>query len=322
MIKFPSIGQFRNVVKEVRLNHDYLGECAFYVHTTPYPEIEFEGTVKIHGTNAGVVKTKDKLEYQSRERVLSLTSDNSQFMLHMSGKNLDFLFNDIEFNDHIAVFGEWCGQGVQKGVAVSELPKMFIIFGYLVDGEWKETVRHDNSQSIYHVKQFPIYRLSIDFNDPGLSQDKLSEITEGVEKECPVGKYFNVQGTGEGVVWKATYNGKCYRFKVKGAKHSVYRSKKLAQAAPEQMEDISGFVDSALTENRLQQGVSYLKENNKELSQSSTGDFLRWTVNDIMREEGDTIISNQLDPKMIKRTISNKARTWYFSYLNELTHLK
>ena len=168
MIRFGSIEQFRNIIRELRFNHDYVGkdelDAPIYQHTTPYPTLVFNGTVKLHGTNAGIVKYKDRIEFQSRENVLSLQKDNAQFMLNMSNKNLDFLFEGIEFEDHIAVFGEWCGQGIQKGVAVSQLPRMFVIFGCNIDGIWVDCDRYDNEQQIYNIIQFPQYQVEIDFN--------------------------------------------------------------------------------------------------------------------------------------------------------------
>lgn len=198
MKKFPSIEQFRNVIRSVKERHDYkgkdeLGEFPLYRHDTPYPTLTFSGTVKLHGTNASVVLYKDgHIEYQSRENVLSLTKDNAGFMLNMSGKKIDFLFDGIEFEDYIAVYGEWCGQGIQKGVAISELPKMFVIFGCKVDGKWIEFERFDNEQGIYNINQFPTYSIDIDFNQPELAQNTLVELTMDVEKECPVGKYFGI----------------------------------------------------------------------------------------------------------------------------------
>ncbi len=112
MKKFTDISQFRNVIRELRIRHDYKGKDAegepIYQHTEPYPTLKFKGTVKLHGTNAGVVKYADgTLEFQSRESVLSLDSDNAGFMNAVSVKSLDFLFKDIEFDDYIAVYGEW-----------------------------------------------------------------------------------------------------------------------------------------------------------------------------------------------------------------------
>lgn len=319
MKPFPSIDQFRQVVREVKSHHDYTGKDeqgnAAYLHSTPYPKILFTGTVKLHGTNAGIVKYKDRIEFQSRERVLTLQQDNSGFMLAMMNKNLDFLFQDIEFDEYIAVYGEWCGQGIQKGVAISNVPRMFVVFAMNIDGEWHTIGRYDNDQGIYNIYQFGKYLLEIDFNEPELSQNKLIEITERVEAQCPAGKFFDIDGVGEGVVWIARYDGKTYRFKVKGEKHSISKVKTLASVDVEMVENIKQFVDNVTTDQRLEQGVNWLRENGKSVDQKSTGDYLRWVVNDVIKEEADTIVQNQLDPKKINGAISNKAKVWFFNYL-------
>lgn len=317
MIKFPSIEQFRNVIRDVRTNHDYQGkdeqDQPIYLHSSPYPVLEFRGTVKLHGTNGAIVKYPDRIEFQSRERVLSLTSDNAGFMLNMSGKNLGFLFTGLGFTDHIAVYGEWCGQGIQAGVAISQVPKMFVVFAYKIDGEWINIQRSDPEQGIYDINSFPTFRMKIDFNSPESAQNALIDLTNQVEAECPVGKHFGVSGIGEGIVW--TTADRRYIFKVKGEKHSSSKVKTLAEVDVELIESLNAFVDYALTESRLQQGLMKLQEMGKEVSQKSTGDYLRWIVGDIMKEEEDTIVKNGFDPKKLNPIISNKARQWFFNNL-------
>ena len=139
MKKYPSINQFRNIVRTVRDNHDYQGKDEqgnpISRHISPYPKLMFKGTVKLHGTNAAVVLYKDgRIQYQSRERVLSLQQDNAGFMTYMSGLDLSKLFQGIPFEDYIVIYGEWCGGNIQKGVAITGLPKMFVIFDVVVDG--------------------------------------------------------------------------------------------------------------------------------------------------------------------------------------------
>lgn len=321
MKKYPSIEQFRNTVKEVRINHDYVGKDeegkSIYQHSTPYPTITFQGSVKIHGTNAAVVKYKDgRIEFQSRERILTLTSDNSAFFRTMSNKNLDFMFQGVGFDEYMAVYGEWCGKGIQKGAAVSELDPKFIIFGCKVDDVWKYYNAEDTDQSIYNIYRFPTYHIDINFNTPELIQNELVNLTEEVEKECPVGKQFGISGIGEGIVWSAKYNDNYYQFKTKGEKHSVTKVTTIASVDIEMVESINEMIDKTCTENRLLQGISWLKENNKDLDIKSTGDFLRWVVNDIIKEETDTIIKNNLDPKKINSACSNKARMWFINYIN------
>ena len=114
MKKYPSIEQFRSVIRTVRTQHDYRGKDengdAIYQHTSDYPTLRFTGTIKLHGTNASVVRYNDgRAEFQPRERVLSLEHDNASFMMSMMAKNLDFLFSGIEYSEYCAVYREWCG---------------------------------------------------------------------------------------------------------------------------------------------------------------------------------------------------------------------
>lgn len=324
MKKFPSIEQFRNIVKVIRESHDYKGKneegSPIYNHTEPYPVIQFQGTVKLHGTNAAIVKYKDRVEFQSRERVLSLQQDNSNFMLSMSNKNLDTLFGRMarEFNDYIAIYGEWCGKGIQKGVAISELDRMFVVFAVKVDDIWvTPNYFYDNEQGIYNIHQFETYHIKIDFNNPELAQNKLSELTLKVEEECPVGSHFGVKGVGEGIVWTANYNGNYYQFKVKGEKHSSTKVKTLASVDIDEVSNLNEFVSVVLTESRLNQGISFLKENNHSIDQTSTGTYLKWVVGDVFKEESDLIVKNQISTKKVGGSLSNKAREWYFNYINQ-----
>lgn len=316
MKKYPSIEQLRSVVRTVRTNHDYKGKDengeAVYNHTGNYPTLKFKGTVKLHGTNASVVRYKDgRTEYQSRERVLSLEQDNAGFMMFMMSKNVDYLFKNINFEDYIAVYGEWCGGNIQKGVALNGLDKMFVIFGIKVDDAWIElpSYLYDNENKTYNILQFPTFDVEIDFNNPELIQNKLIEDTISVEDECPVGKYFGVSGIGEGIV----YSCGDYTFKSKGEKHSSSKVKTLNSVDVEALASVQEFVSNVVTENRLEQGLGYLKEMKIEATPKNTGEFLRWVVTDVLKEETDTIVENQFDMKQIKSAVVNKARMWFLN---------
>lgn len=321
MKKYPSIEQLRSVVRTVKAQHDYQGKDengeAIYKHLSNYPTLKFRGTVKLHGTNASIVLYKDgRKEYQSRERVLSLEQDNANFMMSMLPKDTDFLFSGIDFQDYVAVYGEWCGGNIQKGVAINGLPKMFVIFGIKADDKWIELPAnlHNNSIGIYNILQFPTYDVDIDFNNPELIQNKLIEDTLAVEDECPVGKYFGVSGIGEGIVYTCVTNSEL-RFKSKGEKHSVSKVKTLNAVNVESMAGIQEFVDSVVTENRLEQGLGYLAEMGISADAKNTGEFLRWVVTDVLKEETDTIVANQFDMKKVKSFVVNKARVWFLNKL-------
>jgi len=319
MKKYSSIEQFRNVIREVKARHDYKGKDeegkAIYEHTENYPTLKFKGTVKLHGTNAGIVKYSDgRIEFQSRERVLSLEEDNANFMAEMMKIDLSFLFSNIQFQDYCAVYGEWCGGNIQKGVAINGLPKMFVIFGIKADDKWLDLplYLHDNQNNIYNVNQFETYEVDIDFNNPELVQNKIIEMTIAVEECCPVGKFFGKEGVGEGIVFTCTTNQEL-KFKSKGEKHSASKVKTLNPINVEAMASINEFIEMAVSENRLEQGITFLKENLLEVDAVNTGQFLGWVVRDVLKEEGDTLLASGLNEKKVKNAIVNKARIWFLN---------
>jgi hypothetical protein len=166
---------------------------------------------------------------------------------------------------------------------------------------------------IYFISQFPSYELEIDFERPEEATEKLQEITLEVEKECPVAKHFGVSGIGEGVVWQSTEDfSSTFWFKVKGEKHSVTKVKKLASVDVEKLNSVREFVEATVTENRLEQGLSVMKERGLEISRKTTGDYLRWVVSDILEEETDLLTKNGLCAKDVGGEISKKARVFWF----------
>ena len=344
MIKFPSIEQYRTVIRHVQTQSRYAGKDEngnpIYDGSRALPRLKFRGTVKLHGTNAGIVYdvASDSLTYQSRERELSLTSDNAGFML--AQMKYEGVWRDIASLavnkviqespvTKVAIFGEWCGSGIQRGVALTQLPKMFVIFAIKVVFE-DETSRwlpvgefdiHLPEFSIFNIDTFPTYEVEIDFAFPEISSNKMVEITEAVEAECPVGKYFNVSGIGEGVVWTCVspgWNDSGTWFKVKGEKHSTSKVKTLAAVDVEALESLKAFVDATVTEARLEQGLDNLvREQLKPFEMKSMGDFLRWVYNDVIKEEQDTIVANGIDPKKLGGVIANVARPWFVKKVNE-----
>lgn len=318
VIKFGSIGQFRNFIKTMQ----YLG----------WRKINLIGTVKIHGTNSSVgLDLKDNsLFYQSRNRVLSLDDDNYDFAKYIEDNKSEFLkiFDEIknktntEKYDSIIIYGELAGKGIQNKVAVSQIDRFFAPFS--VVGVNKDTVDQldvklsvNESIRFYPVETFGVYNVQLDLDNVHLAQQEVKDLTINVENECPVGKYFGVSGTGEGIVF--TDETKQYSFKSKGEKHSVSKVKVIANVDIEKINKIKDFVDYSVTENRLNQGIEYLKEMNKELDISSIGDFLRWLANDILKEEQDVIIENGLDNelKAIMKSVSSKGRKWFMDKINE-----
>lgn len=332
MIKFPSIEQFRNIIRHIRISAAYAGQDkddnAIYDYNRPVPTLRYHGTVKLHGTNAGVCQTKGERWYQSRARILTLTSDNAGFAFwaETNKEKFDKLFAQFEDSAVVSVFGEWCGQGIQRGVAISELPKMFVVFALNVNGNWcfpllMKTLLIDTGLTC--IEDFPTYDVTIDFNRPELSQNEMIEITEQVEACCPVAKSFGVEGIGEGVVWICVDENWVNRdsgmwFKIKGEKHSVSKVKTLAPIDLEKVGTIQECVDKICTENRMNQGLSVMKENGLDIDIKNMGAFLKWLASDCIKEEIDTILASGLEPKNVGKTISTKGRLWFMDVLNKV----
>ena len=336
---FPEIGQYRQIVKTITEQTRYLGKDedgkSIYDFSKPLPIHKYTGTVKMHGTNAGVTINKDGEIYaQSRSNIITVEKDNAGFAFFVESKKEIFKgwFEELDFKgfDYITIFGEWCGGNIQKGVAINGLPKMFVIFDikrsyenieqgdniYSSNEEIK--LFRDSEHNIFNIYDFQTYEIEIDFNRPEEIQNKIVELTLQVEDECPVGKYFGSIGVGEGIVF--TYrneDGSKYRFKSKGLKHSNSKVKTLASVDTDKLNSVKEFVDYAVTENRLYQGIEKVFGINGELDIKRTGDFLRWVVGDVIKEELDTLSDNKLEPKDVTSAISVKARGWLLEKINK-----
>jgi hypothetical protein len=341
MIKFPSIEQFRNVVANVNRTYAFVGldenGDAVYDNTKPKPSLTFKGTVKLHGTNAGVCYTATKgLWVQSRENIITPTKDNAGFAFFVESKEEIFkylilqlvnnLYLDISENT-VSIYGEWCGTGIQRGVGISNIPKSFFIFGVKVTPHTKteEELKNnpaywvdssglrDIDNNIFNIDDFQTYSIEIDFNMPQLSQNTLAELTLEVEKECPVAKHFGFSGIGEGIVWTCDSGSNRYIFKVKGEKHSSSKVKTLASVDTEKIESIKEFIEYAVSESRFNQALENVFPNGEPKNTNKLGDVIRWVIKDIIKEELDTLTENKLETKEINKYVSNKVREMFFA---------
>jgi hypothetical protein len=147
---------------------------------------------------------------------------------------------------------------------------------------------------------------------PQLVQNQLSDMTIEVEDECPVAKAFGFSGVGEGIVWTCEFKGVVHRFKVKGEKHSSSKVKTLANVDVEKIESIQKFVDYAVTQSRFKQALENVFPNDEPIDTKKLGDVIRWVVNDIIKEEMDTMVENNLEPKEVNKYISTKVRDMFF----------
>lgn len=332
-IIFPKIQQFRNVVGAINRKTTYTGldseGNAMYNNGILKPTLTFKGTVKLHGTNASVCfNYEDGFWVQSRKGIITVEKDNAGFAWFAESNKVEFLKlfakiieNNVIGKKTITIYGEWAGKGIQKSVGISQLFKAFYIFGVKISdlndlestAYWIDSsdLRHEDS-GIYNVEDYKTYQVDVDFNMPQLSQNIFAEITQEVEKECPISEAFGIKGgLGEGVVWTTEYKGDRYIFKVKGDKHSVSKVKKLASVDVEKLKSIESFVEYAVTENRFNQAIENVF-GQSEIDIKKMGDLIRWVINDVIAEEMDTMVKNGLDSKDVNKYISTRTREMFF----------
>jgi hypothetical protein len=315
------------------------------------PEITYVGSVKLHGTNASIIAHEDgSISFHSKSTLLgridvdgefTLNKDNFSFAQEMNERR-EAVFSVVAKVKHCAkkegieivyplkISGEWCGPGIQSGVGISALDKKsFFVFGVRVGDQWLAWnsfyVGNDTVAGIYDIFQFPHKYIKIDFCEPALAQNILAKYTEEVEEQCPVTVKLKEYGVipedasevGEGLVWvpeETEYvKDSDTWFKTKGQKHSVTKVKTVAQVDVEKLSSIVDFVDYVVTENRLNQGL--LKVG---LDRTKIGEYIKWVSSDVNDEESDTLEKNNLTMKDVGKYISNKAREFYLSKLNEV----
>jgi hypothetical protein len=324
--KFPSIEQYKNIITIVR---QYAKK-----HAKPLPTLSFVGTVKLHGTNGGIGYngTTGELWAQSRERIITPYDDNAAFAKFVEANRVQwitFLQQFVGEGQRVVIFGEWAGPSIQKAVAISQIDrKSFFPFEIRVyterDGEDDLVESVDPMQygeisdtpDTYRIGSFDTYSMDIDFARPQDFQNQLLDLTLKVEENCPVGREFGQSGVGEGIVWYNVETG--LRFKVKGEKHSTSKVSTVKPISAEDLERIATvakFVDIVVTDNRLNQGLDKLREMGKEVSMKSTGDFIKWVVGDVLKEEMDLIVASSLDKKELNPAMSNKAKEFFFAHL-------
>lgn len=236
---FPSIEQFKNVRRNVQYKTQYKGLDdageAIMDRNAILPLINYEGTVKLHGTNAGLIIKNDGSFYcQSRERLLTIENDNAGFAWYMH--SAERIADLVQLQDNfpsgwqtMAVYFEWAGGNIQKGIALNEIGKSaFLIGARLIngDGEKEEWLDIRNwkllPKGFFNIYDFPTFTIGIDFQEPIYAVEQINKWVLEVEAECPVGKAFGISGIGEGLVFKPVgpdYNNSGFWFKAKGDAH-------------------------------------------------------------------------------------------------------
>lgn len=349
MINFGSIEQFRNSIANVNHMATYIGvdenDKPVYNFALPKPKITAIGTEKVHGTNAAVCYSiPDGLWVQSRENIITLEKDNAGcafFVENTKEKWLDICKvlakeYDIDLNKKIvSVFFEWSGGNIQKNSAVSGLDKRAFIFQHFKvssiehsesekslwfetknDGEWIDDVE----SKIFNVMKFPTYSIEINFEQPLMSQNKMIELVQEIEKNSPIGKSFGIENNiGEGIVFTFIYKNTMQRFKVKGELHSNSNVKTLKVVDEELEAKKINFANYACKAWRLEQAWQKTFGIENCISEPDIkliGNFLKAVTSDVIKEEMDVMVKDGLEPKSVMGYVTTIAKKWFNNELN------
>lgn len=332
--KFPKIRQYHQVIRDLKLQHQFIGKdeegnpC--YDNTKELPVVEFEGRIKLHGSNSAVVFDNNGNFYcQSRSNIIDENKDNAGFASWVNKEGHKIWENvknhyDVDLYDEIVVYGEWCGGSIQKGVALNNLDKMFVIFAVRTihgeDKEWQEFEGLENPEiNVFNIARIPPYTIKVDLNNPQMAIDQMNKWVDEIDQECPFCKnVFGVSGHGEGLVFtvKGT-NDFSTAYKVKGSNHSQSKVKKLPKVDPVKLENLQKAVELHCNEDRLEQGWNEIVLSEEDKTPKKIGDFVRWMVNDIWEEEGDSLRESNITKQEIGKSVSKKSANWFQNKLQE-----
>jgi phage pi2 protein 07 len=325
--KFTDIESFHNVLKD-RGKNEFLSTI---------PECEYCPKIKLHGTNAGIHITDNGVFPQKRSEFISIEKDNFGFALWV--KQNEQAFYDAcmaNIGSQFIIYGEWAGPGVQKGVAISQIPKKsFFVYAVKVMGSYDgahfwiidpKYIRYYIPMLVENVYILPWEledSMKVNFNSPGSIADFVEQVNtqvQDIEKNGDpyVKRMFGIEGPGEGYVYYPNMNTNMTRFlfKAKGEEHRVNKTKTAIQIDPDVLRSQQEFADKFVTEARCLQAVheACAGEYNPKL----TSDFLKWVMRDILKESEDELVSSGLEWKKVTGPCSKKARDWYISKTKEL----
>jgi len=289
----------------------------------PIPDtIVYEGSVKLHGTNVGIVVHADGcLTAQSRNRKIEVGDDNLGFAKYLSDYKAGDLFDDPDFfpnmkGECFTIYGEWVGPGVQKGTACSLLPeRRFVAFSMVLESDVERLLPAPKMKAPFDNVDVVDLKLSIKTDGTNYLEEvaKAMKLTEEIDVECPWAKARGVVGHGEGIVWRPT-NGNFPRLwlKTKGEAHKVKtKVSRPKEEVDEQNRVVAELYNSTDGASRVTQGIQFLLENGHEVSMKSIPHFIKWFNVDFARECKAQVTAasetSGIDEKVLRKGVGGLA---------------
>lgn len=319
---WASIELLHNVVRMLTLLHEEGGR--------PFPVVRYRAKVKLHGSNCAVLVGEHGIATQSRTTMLTPKADYKGFSAWVHEHAAYFR----GLRPGLIVFGEWCGPGVEQGMAVSRAPrKLFAVFA-VRDGDRiihepaviRELLPTQGAPADLHVLPWEGEPFTLDFGDRAALEAGAAALNQrvmAVEHEDPwVQATFGVSGLGEGLVlYPMAVNDEpapvdpeglaALMFKAKGDKHRTAATKQAVQVDTTAVASVDEFVALMVTEPRLQQGLATACDG--VASPRDTGKFLTWLVADVRKESTAELAAANLQWSQVEKAVQTRARAWYLA---------
>lgn len=282
----------------------------------PFPVVTYRAKVKLHGTNCAVqIGDNHEIFAQSRTTLLTPEADYKGFATWVHAR--------AEFwrakQPGMVVFGEWCGPGVEKGMAISRASsKLFCVFSIQLPdrmicepAEIVELLREPPPG--LHVLPWEGDSITIDFGSrsslESAAQVLNDRVTE-VEREDPwVKSVLGISGIGEGLVLYPTPHDPTLMFKAKGEKHRTAGTKVAVAVDAAIVASVDEFVALMVTDARLEQGLTAACDGARDPKRTSA--FLAWVVTDVRKESVAELEASKLAWTQVEKAVQARARTWF-----------
>lgn len=333
-VKWAEIQNFHNLRKLVKTYPELL---------VGKSEVTYKAKVKLHGTNAGVrVSSDGSVHALSRTSVITPQNDNAGFAgwVYLNSDSFASLSNP---SHDVVVYGEWCGPGIQQGVACTKLSqKVFAVFAirlldvnddvknqFIVEPEEIKAIL-SGCKLIGTMHVLPWYSVNekdceftldlLDMNEKTvIGVDEINQHVLEIEKCDPwVKAEFGVEGIGEGLVLYPVdvehggyTNFVNLSFKAKGEKHQTVSKTKPVQSSATVEDNVVEFVKMVCPLARLEQGLMTVNGNLDTPDMKNMGPFIKWIVQDVLKECQAEIAASGIDLKVIMKNVEKLARTWF-----------
>lgn len=303
---------------------------------------------KMHGTSCAIrIEPDGSVHAQSKTQDLTPQDDYKGFAAWLEPQKE--IWSSLRADKPITIYGEWAGPRIAKGTAIQRTDQIrFFVFligyGAVADprregttiAEWVITcpkaitnmMPADIDQDRVRVLPYEDTLYEFDFASEYALGHTLKELNHKVDlleaRDPYVARTFGVEGPGEGYVLTpyadefGQLSGNDFSrlaFKAKTEKHRVQKQKKPAAPREPLPNDAIEFLDTFVTEARLDQAIEEAADGKAD--RKATGAIIAWMTADIEKEGQPEIQALAIPFSRLKGDISKATREMFFNRLAE-----